>query len=166
MNAHTAPTVDIHRQEGGRQTTTVIHLLDLKTNAPVRPAARGFGPTRPMWGVCGAAEGKPAAAPSNPRLTIHRSQVWTPAADAEGACFFSWRRREEGDKRGRCFFSASPSSSRSDSERDQQRAKMHSTNLLLEEPIRMASILEPSKTVSPTPPFRFAVQFTRGVSEP
>jgi hypothetical protein len=30
---------------------------------------------------------------------------------------------------------------------------MHSTNLLLEEPIRMASILEPSKTVSPSPSF-------------
>ena len=30
---------------------------------------------------------------------------------------------------------------------------MHSTNLLLEEPIRMASILEPSKTVTQRMPF-------------
>jgi hypothetical protein len=32
-----------------------------------------------------------------------------------------------------------------------ERAKMHSTNLLLEEPIRMVSILEPSKPVSYSP---------------
>jgi hypothetical protein len=32
-----------------------------------------------------------------------------------------------------------------------ERAKMHSTNLLLEEPIRMVSILEPSKPVSSSP---------------
>uniref|UniRef100_K3Y5R7 Pyruvate kinase n=2 Tax=Setaria italica TaxID=4555 RepID=K3Y5R7_SETIT len=93
----------------------------------------------------------PAAAEGDSALAI---RIASHPPQLRSLAFLPWRRRRErgGQKGSRrpqacsALSASPPARSRSDPKREHQPGRMHSTNLLLEEPIRMASILEPSKT--------------------